>query len=90
MKTKHVVGIVIMLAAGICAFGLLPAIAEAQESTAQGAPTSGAADAGFDLAALHTPGGLTSDDAAAQAVRTAPSVVRAEAAVRAAQAGQCL
>jgi len=64
----------------------LALVAPAATAWAQSGPNE-ATGAGFDLADLQSPGGLTADQAVSQAVASAPSVERAQAGVRLARAG---
>jgi outer membrane protein TolC len=77
------------VAGSLAALGLwgpAPAPAAAQEAAADAEPDDDTA-AGFDLADLQTPGGLTAQLATERAVATAPSVERAQAGVKLAAAG---
>lgn len=65
----------------------VPSPAEVAQAADEGPASRPAAEAGFRLEALITPGTLTAREVAARAVRTAPSMERARAAVQAAEAG---
>ncbi|HJK96398.1 MAG TPA: TolC family protein [Polyangiaceae bacterium LLY-WYZ-14_1] len=78
------------VAGSLAALGLWgPALAPAaaQEAAAADAEPDDDTAAGFDLADLQTPGGLTAQLATERAVATAPSVERAQAGVKLAAAG---
>jgi len=78
------------VAGSLAALGLwgpAPAPAAAQEAAAADADPGDDTAAGFDLADLQTPGGLTAQLATERAVATAPSVERAQAGVKLAAAG---
>lgn len=78
------------LAATLAPAAVMPPPARAQAPDAPPAYEAASGDpvtAGFDLADLRTPGALTLAEVDRRAVATAPSVARAEAAVRLANAG---